>query len=408
MSQLVSLLFGNCNHGDIKNVRYLIHEILKFGSKIIRTIHKINFLCFCKKYGIIPSNFRKHIDALTNIGNFYQNGTNRRSKMNAECINLIIKNLGQEKYRCNNIVYISWNNMKITLDHIYNKRDYTIPLKMTENFIKEKFLHLHQKLNDKYSSKTRHIMNKKENVEFYPFCVNIDRNDLIRQSRYNKISIKDEYSFNTVSISIYMDSINPIFRNNPKKEKIKNIEDIEKFLENKGPTYNIRTEPIERTMEKFKGEFNQFLIRYRTEENRKKMNEQNNTEVKRDNIVIPLENRRIFLPEKLDLYEEKKLREVFNRIKDTINEEYQKELDTRRTENIKIKQMKKILKESDRVLVNTDKTKRIKIISTEEYYKAGEKFLGDEKQYRKLKTNHSIDIEKKANAIIKKLNQEQE
>ena len=131
--------------------------------------------------------------------------------------------------------------------------------------------------------------------------------------------------------------------------------------------------------------------------------ENNKTEEKRDNIVIPLENRRIFLPEKLDLYEEKKLRDVFNKIKDTIDDEYQKELDTRKTENMKIKQMKKIHKESDRVLVNTDKTKRIKIISTEEYYRAGEKFLGDEKQYRKLKTNHSIDIEKKANAIVKKI-----
>ena len=118
-------------------------------------------------------------------------------------------------------------------------------------------------------------------------------------------------------------------------------------------------------------------------------------EPKKDSITIPLENRRVFLPETMEITQERKLREIFHKMETVIQTEYQKEIETRKEENIKIRQMKKVLKETDRILVNTDKTKRIKTITIEEYHKAGDRFLADKKNYRKLNNNHSIEIEKK-------------
>ena len=109
----------------------------------------------------------------------------------------------------------------------------------------------------------------------------------------------------------------------------------------------------------------------------------------------------------MDITQERKLREIFHKMETVIQEEYQKETEIRKEENTKIRQMKKVLKENNRILVNTDKTKRIKTITIEEYQKAEDRFLADTKNYKKLEKNHSLEIEKKANLLIKKLNREQ-
>ena len=70
MSRLESLLFGQCNQKKMKDFRYVIHDCLKLGEKLIKIIHEINYLCFCKKNFIIPSNLRNHIDTLMDIGKY--------------------------------------------------------------------------------------------------------------------------------------------------------------------------------------------------------------------------------------------------------------------------------------------------------------------------------------------------
>ena len=71
-----------------------------------------------------------------------------------------------------------------------------------------------------------------------------------------------------------------------------------------------------------------------------------------------------------------------------IEVEHKKDLDLRKTENRKITQMKKVLKENEYILVTTDKTKRIIAISNKEYIEAGLAFLNDKKNLLGRVTQH--------------------
>ena len=98
----------------------------------------------------------------------------------------------------------------------------------------------------------------------------MDRFNILRQNQNYQIPVEKNFTFTEVCLSMYFDSFTMIFRNNKKTKPISTITEVEEFLENKGPTYSIRTEPLLKTMEKFKGEYNQFLIRLRMYEKIKK------------------------------------------------------------------------------------------------------------------------------------------
>ena len=110
-----NILFGKNHNLNLDDFRYVYHSVLNFGDKIIKIIHKINFLIFAKKYGFIPSNIKKAIEKLANLDINQYTSYRRKYKLNAECINNIINKIGLDKKKYNQYIKISWNNLKIIL-----------------------------------------------------------------------------------------------------------------------------------------------------------------------------------------------------------------------------------------------------------------------------------------------------
>ena len=77
----------------------------------------------------------------------------RKCKMNAECVNMIIRKIGQDKEKYNQYMKISWNNLKIILGKIYQDREISMQLKIITDNLKGRFLSSNNKLNRKYKIK---------------------------------------------------------------------------------------------------------------------------------------------------------------------------------------------------------------------------------------------------------------
>ena len=420
--QLESLLFNHHvhNYPFMRNFRYCINDLVNIGNKIIDFIYSICHMRLLKKMGIYPRDMTKLFKEMFELtkDNFKTN--NRVVNMANDIINTRIKKLDGKRGKNLKKLQITWNNLVVIVHRMYGDRDITIPINIMINFVKNKWYRQISKINKKFEKKMTFRVKKDPikclgnsdiglgrnvNGELVvmggnPVFSNVVTGECGVQKFFGDIVL--DINMNAFFCKIYM----------RKNDKINNIEDIKKFLANKGPNYSIRTRNKTEMNKEMIEEFNNFLIRERNYQKMVQWNQENleKNEDKPDKIedignrlYIPLENRRANLPEILEYNQEEKLKQLYREIASQIDKDIQLDNHVRKDENQKIKKMKKILKDKDMTLITTDKTKRVIAISNQQYKNAGEAFLSNTEHYRKLDKDHSMDIEKKANNLVKKI-----
>ena len=223
--------------------------------------------------------------------------------------------------------------------------------------------------------------------------ITIERIPLENEKYFKKVLLR--IKFCTESFIIHKDE------QNRSHKAMNTIEEVNKFLENKGPTYSVRNMGPEKMSLDLKKEFNHFLIRIRNAEN-PHLTLREKKEIP-NKLIVPFENRRAFLPEEIGYIKEGKLCEAYNSMSNAINIAMKKDMFLRKHENMKITQMCKVLKNLNYILVTTDKTKRTMAISKDEYVEAGIAFLSNKKHYTLLEKDSSDKIENQANKLIKRM-----
>ena len=417
-SRLEFILFNNRmnDHIFMRDIRYLWNDLDILLTKIVKRTHTANWLRESKKAYIMPKSIEKAINTLYNVGQNNHKIMVRIRTMSYEMLNNMISKNDMIRFKLNRYMNITWRNLCITLNKAYG-RDPEGAILIIGKYLRNKMFYLNKNLNRVYENRLKFKMEKKTNIQGYTLEMNIVTNEgnLIPEfeRKFNNMErVPGENQtiyYKKVLLRIKFDKESFIIHKNEQNRNhnvIKNIEEVNNFLENKGPTYSVRNAGPEKTIEEFKNEFNKFLIRIRHAENPNKTSYENK-EVK-DKIVVPFENRRVYLPEEIGYIKEGKLCEAYNRIANVINIETNKDAFLRKRENQKITQMRNVLKKMDFVLVTTDKTKRTLAISKGEYIEAGNAFLADNRNYCKLEKDSSDKIENLANKLIKRIKPSQE
>ena len=233
----------------MNDFRYVLHDMYNIGCKIIEYIYSVAYLRICKKLGLLPRDMNKTFKEILNLAQDNFKTLNRVNNLSNEIINNRIKKIDEKRGKNLRKLNITWQNMDIIMTKMYNNRDITLPINMTRSWITNKWKKYKNKITKKWEKKV--AFQKKKNPEIFVKHSQIrvdlnDNNELFvcrpkaDEQRGSGTDQCDHMFFEDIEIAFIMNKEFCMIKME-RPDNIKTVEDIEKFLANKGPNYSVRT-----------------------------------------------------------------------------------------------------------------------------------------------------------------------